>query len=45
MVPRVTIIVIIVTIVEGLLCAWLFTCLILFSPTKVMKIDIIIFMV
>lgn len=44
MVPIVTIIVIIVTIVVGLLCAWLFACLILFSPAKVMKIDIIVFM-
>lgn len=44
MVPIVTIIVIIVTVVEGLLCAWLFTWLILFNPTTVMKIDTVIFM-
>lgn len=34
----------VISIVKGLLCAWLFTCLILFNPTKIMKIHLKIFL-
>lgn len=29
-----------ITIVKGLLCAWFFTCLVLFNPTKMMKVGL-----
>lgn len=34
------IVLIAITIVKGLLCAWFFTCLVLFNPTKMMKVGL-----